>query len=57
MAVLSRFKSFGTSRFSGLGSVDVGRAPQRTGRAADRVLVGAGTSGSPAAGTRNRSDR
>ena len=57
MAVLARFKSFGSNRFSGLGSVDRGSVAQASGRAADRQLVGAGTSGAPAAGARNRSDR
>ncbi|MFP5372592.1 MAG: MMPL family transporter, partial [Actinomycetes bacterium] len=58
MAVLSRFKSFGSSRFSGLGSVDRSAGPPASsGRAADRRLVGAGASGSTAAGARNRSNR
>ncbi|HEV7871055.1 MAG TPA: protein translocase subunit SecD [Modestobacter sp.] len=44
MAVLSRVKSFGTNRFSGLGRVDHSRrvAPART----DRELVGAGSGSS-----------
>jgi preprotein translocase subunit SecD len=42
MAVLSRYKSFGSSRFSGLGQVDRARTAPRPG-AADRQLVGAGT--------------
>jgi preprotein translocase subunit SecD len=42
MAVLSRVKSFGNNRFSGLGQVDHSRRPGRpAGR--DRGLVGAGT--------------
>jgi preprotein translocase subunit SecD len=57
LAVLSRFKGFGSTRFSGLGAVDRTRAPQATGRAADRQLVGAGTGGSTASGARNRSTR
>jgi preprotein translocase subunit SecD len=52
LAVLSRFKGFGSNRFSGLGSVDRPRATLPTGRARDRQLVGAG-----AAATRTRSDR
>jgi preprotein translocase subunit SecD len=40
MAVLSRFKRFGTSRFSGLGNVD--RLPSASTRRAERELVGAG---------------
>jgi preprotein translocase subunit SecD len=57
MAVLSRFKSFGNARFSGLGSVDRGSVALTSGRAADRQLVGAGTSGATASGARNRSAR
>ena len=57
MAVLSRFKSFGNSRFSGLGQVDRTRIPAVSGRAADRQLVGAGSGGASAAGAWNRSDR
>ncbi|KQS64932.1 protein translocase subunit SecD [Modestobacter sp. Leaf380] len=61
MAVLSRFRSFGSSRFSGLGAVDVTRRPaaaprpgQRPGRLA---TAGSGTStGATASGT-DRSDR
>src|SRR4051812_2748132 len=42
MAVLSRFRSFGSSRMSGLGRVDkAGRKPRAT-LAAERELVGAG---------------
>jgi preprotein translocase subunit SecD len=44
MAVLSRFKSFGSSRFSGLGRVEHTRRPGRTTTAADRELVGASSS-------------
>jgi preprotein translocase subunit SecD len=51
LAVLARFRSFGSSRFSGLGQVDrAGRAPRPP--AAGRELVGAGASG---AGTQDRS--
>jgi preprotein translocase subunit SecD len=53
MAVLARFRSFGTSRFSGLGRVDrAGHASRPAAPPAERELVGAGTSGS---GTQNRS--
>jgi preprotein translocase subunit SecD len=41
MAVLSRVKSFGTNRFSGLGQVDHSRRPAAP--PAGRELVGAGT--------------
>jgi preprotein translocase subunit SecD len=52
MAVLSRFKSFGSSRFSGLGNVEhTRRVPPAT--TADRELVGAGRSSAP--GGRDRS--
>ena len=45
MAVLARFRSFGSSRMSGLGRVDrAGRAP-RPPAGAGRELVGAGASG------------
>jgi preprotein translocase subunit SecD len=57
LAVLSRFKGFASSRFSGLGAVDRPRGTLPTGRARDRQLVGAGTGGSTAAGTPNRSTR
>jgi preprotein translocase subunit SecD len=57
LAVLSRLKGFGSNRFSGLGQVDRTRTPAASGRAADRQLVGAGTSGASPAGARNRSDR
>jgi preprotein translocase subunit SecD len=57
LAVLSRFKSFGSSRFSGLGAVDRPRGTLPTGRARDRQLVGAGTGGSTAPAARNRSSR
>jgi preprotein translocase subunit SecD len=57
LAVLSRFRGFGSNRFSGLGSVDRGRAAPVPGRAPDRQLVGAGTSGATASGARNRSAR
>jgi preprotein translocase subunit SecD len=43
MAVLSRVKSFGTNRFSGLGQVDHSRRPLSP-SGGDRQLVGAGTS-------------
>jgi preprotein translocase subunit SecD len=43
MAVLSRVKSFGTNRFSGLGQVDHSRRPAPPART-DRDLVGVGTS-------------
>jgi preprotein translocase subunit SecD len=56
MAVLSRFKSFGSARFSGLGQVDRASVARATGNS-DRQLVGAGTSGAAATGTRNRSAR
>jgi preprotein translocase subunit SecD len=52
MAVLSRYKSFGGSRFSGLGQVDRRRPAPATGAQQDRELVGAGP-GRP--GTQNRS--
>jgi preprotein translocase subunit SecD len=45
MAVLARFKSFGSSRMSGLGRVEHTRRPQSAGRPGHRELVGAGTSG------------
>jgi preprotein translocase subunit SecD len=57
LAVLSRFKSFGSNRFSGLGSVDRGSVAQTSARTADRQLVGAGASGATAPGARNRSAR
>ena len=57
LAVLSRFKSFGSSRFSGLGAVDRPRGTLPGGPVGDRQLVGAGTSGAPSAGARNRSTR
>jgi preprotein translocase subunit SecD len=57
LAVLSRFKGFANSRFSGLGAVDRPRGTLPTGRARDRELVGAGTGGSTADGARNRSTR
>jgi preprotein translocase subunit SecD len=44
MAVLSRVKSFGNNRFSGLGQVDHSRRPTRAGT--DRELVGAGSGSS-----------
>jgi preprotein translocase subunit SecD len=40
MAVLSRYKSFGSSRISGLGQVD--RSRSTTARSTGRDLVGAG---------------
>ncbi|MGK5172635.1 protein translocase subunit SecD [Geodermatophilus sp. CPCC 205761] len=43
MEVLSRFRSFGSSRFSGLGRVEHTRRPARARSAADRQLVGAGS--------------
>jgi preprotein translocase subunit SecD len=55
MAVLARFRSFGSSRFSGLGNVEHPRRPQPPAGPADRELVGAArTSG---AGGRDRSNR
>jgi preprotein translocase subunit SecD len=49
MAVLARFRSFGSSRMSGLGRVDrAGRAPRPV-AGAGRELVGAGS------GAQNRS--
>jgi preprotein translocase subunit SecD len=53
MAVLSRFKSFGSSRFSGLGAVDRPRGTLPSGPTGDRQLVGAGTSGARSADARN----
>jgi preprotein translocase subunit SecD len=43
MAVLARFKSFGSSRFSGLGRVEHTRRPDRTAPPAERELATAGT--------------
>jgi preprotein translocase subunit SecD len=43
MAVLARFRSFGTSRFSGLGRVDRPRHPSGPPVAQGRELVGAGS--------------
>ena len=43
MAVLARFKSFGSSRMSGLGRVEHTRRPAASGRAGGGELVGAGT--------------
>jgi preprotein translocase subunit SecD len=57
LAVLARFKSFGSAGISGLGSVDRGSVALTSARAADRQLVGAGTSGATAPGARNRSAR
>jgi len=45
MAVLSRVKSFGTNRLSGLGQVDHSRRPAQPARP-DRELVGSSTNGS-----------
>ena len=45
MAVLSRVKSFGTNRFSGLGQVDHSRRPAPPART-DRELVSSSTNGS-----------
>jgi preprotein translocase subunit SecD len=53
MAVLSRFKSFGSSRFSGLGNVEHTRRPAERAATGDRELVGAGRTS--AAGGRDRS--
>ena len=50
MAVLSRVKSFGTNRFSGLGQVDHSRRPGSPTRG-DRQLVGAGTGSSSTNGS------
>jgi preprotein translocase subunit SecD len=44
MAVLARFKSFGSSRFSGLGRVEHTRRPAGEARTGGRELVGAGSS-------------
>jgi preprotein translocase subunit SecD len=55
MAVLSRFKSFGSSRFSGLGNVEHTRRPAVPAATADRELVGAGRTSAP--GGRDRSTR
>jgi preprotein translocase subunit SecD len=52
MAVLARYKSFGSNRFSGLGQVDRGRPAADAGGTTGRDLVGAG-SGRP--GAQNRS--
>ena len=52
MAVLSRFKSFGSSRFSGLGRVEHTRRP--TPGTGGRELVTAGTA--PGAGVQDRSN-
>jgi preprotein translocase subunit SecD len=49
MAILARFKSFGSSRFSGLGQVQHTRRPDAAGDARGRELVGAGTT-APAGG-------
>jgi preprotein translocase subunit SecD len=49
MAVLARFKSFGSSRFSGLGQVAHTRRPAAGGTAGGRELVGAGAA-SPTGG-------
>jgi preprotein translocase subunit SecD len=43
MAVLARFKSFGSSRMSGLGRVEHTRRPEGSGRPGGRELVGAGS--------------
>jgi preprotein translocase subunit SecD len=48
LAVLSRYRSFGSSRFSGLGRVDRARSASATVPAADRELVGAARAGAPA---------
>jgi len=50
LAVLSRYRWFGSSRISGLGRVEHTRRPSPSPSAADRDLVGAGSS---AAGTRS----
>jgi preprotein translocase subunit SecD len=55
MAVLARFRTFGTSRFSGLGNVEHTRRPAVPVATADRELVGAGRS--KAAGGQDRSTR
>ncbi len=60
MAVLSRFRSFGSSRFSGLGAVDVSRRPAAAPRPGQRParagLAPAGT-GSTRSSSTDRSDR
>ena len=43
MAVLARFKSFGSSRMSGLGRVEHTRRPETSGTPGDGELVGAGS--------------
>ncbi|QNG39377.1 protein translocase subunit SecD [Geodermatophilaceae bacterium NBWT11] len=62
MSVLSRFRSFGSSRFSGLGAVDVSRRPATAPRPGQRPgrtgLAAAGTgTGSTSASATDRSDR
>ncbi|WP_369254497.1 protein translocase subunit SecD [Geodermatophilus amargosae] len=54
MAVLARFRTFGTSRFSGLGRVDRSRRSTAPSVPPDRELVGAG-SGARASQDRSRS--
>jgi len=49
IVVLSQFKSFGSSRMSGLGQVEHTRRPDGAGRRG-RELVGAGSNGSRASG-------
>jgi preprotein translocase subunit SecD len=49
IVVLSQFKSFGSSRMSGLGQVEHTRRPEGAGRRG-RELVGAGSNGSRASG-------
>jgi preprotein translocase subunit SecD len=55
MAVLSRYKSFGSNRFSGLGNVEHTRRPVPSASASGRELVGA--AGIAGAGGQDRSSR
>ena len=56
MAVLSRFKRFGSTRFSGLGSVDVTRRAGTAPRPGQRPRAGAGATAASATSS-DRSDR
>jgi preprotein translocase subunit SecD len=55
MVVLSRFRSFGSSRFSGLGRVEHTRRPDSGTPAGGRDLVGAGSASRPAGTDRSSS--
>jgi preprotein translocase subunit SecD len=56
MAVLSRFKSFGSNRFSGLGQVDRPRRPAVQTRPAEPALAGTGSGrGARSSDAQNRS--